>query len=454
MTGFFRKVIAMNDQAAELLEKIRQQFENTPYPRNPIEHSPKGVYDLLFIESLVTSYYLKYQRVIDTKAAVILDAGCGTGYTSLVLAEANPGAKIVGVDLSEESIKLAEQRLKFHGFDHASFYAMPIENLPSLGLEFDYISCDEVLYLMPDIVVALQAMKSVLKPTGVIRANLHSSLQRSNYFRAQQLFRIMGLMDDDPGDLEIEIVIETMKALKDPVALKRTTWDFNDTEEAYLKEQVLLNYLLQGDKGYTIPELFAALRAADLELLSMVNWREWELIDLFKEPDNLPIAWQIGLSEASIEQRLHLFELLHPVHRLLDFWCILPNQPASTTPVPLWSESDWQTATVHLHPVLKTDTIKADLIEAVTQQTPFSISRYLPNSTKVPINLEPNKAACLLPLWEGEQSVSALAERWLKIRPFNPVTLEPMSDHAAFTEIKTFLSQLEVFLYVLLQTSA
>ncbi len=92
---------------------------------------------MLYIHNLVTAYYLRNGRVINTEGKVILDAGCGTGYKSLVLAIANPGAKIVGIDLSEESVKLAEQRLHDHGVAKAEFYALKIEDLPSLGLEFD-----------------------------------------------------------------------------------------------------------------------------------------------------------------------------------------------------------------------------------------------------------------------------------------------------------------------------
>ena len=146
----------MDENTAELLEKIRQQYETSPYPRTPLEQSPKDDFNSLYIHNLVTSYYLRYQKVIDTEGKVILDAGCGSGWKSLILAEANPGAKIVGIDISEESVKLAQQRLKFHGFDHVEFHAISIYDLPSLGLEFDYINNDEMLYLLPDLVAALK----------------------------------------------------------------------------------------------------------------------------------------------------------------------------------------------------------------------------------------------------------------------------------------------------------
>ncbi|MFM6007624.1 MAG: class I SAM-dependent methyltransferase, partial [Sphaerospermopsis kisseleviana] len=214
----------MTNSNLELWDKIRKQFDSAPYPRIPLNKSPKDDVNALYIHNIITSYYLRNQKVIDTKDKVILDAGCGTGYKSLMLAEANPGAKIVGVDISEESVKLSRQRLEYHGFDNVEFHVLSIYDLPELNYQFDYINCDEVLYLFPDIAVALQAMKAVLKPDGIIRTNLHSSLQRANIFRAQEVFTLMGLMDGNPEELEIEIVTDTMKALKDNVNLKATTW--------------------------------------------------------------------------------------------------------------------------------------------------------------------------------------------------------------------------------------
>ncbi len=75
----------MDDNAAETREKIRQQFDTGPYPRTPLEASPKNDAKLLYIHNLVNPYYLRNKKVIETKGKVILDAGCGSGYKSLVL---------------------------------------------------------------------------------------------------------------------------------------------------------------------------------------------------------------------------------------------------------------------------------------------------------------------------------------------------------------------------------
>jgi 2-polyprenyl-3-methyl-5-hydroxy-6-metoxy-1,4-benzoquinol methylase len=435
----------------ELLEKIRQQFDFAPYPTFDIEADPKDNYELLFKHSLVTPYYLKHQKVVDTQGKVILDAGCGSGYYVQTLALANPGAKVIGIDLSEKSIDLAQQRLEYHSINNVEFYALGIEDVPQLGLEFDYINCNEVLYLMPDIALALKTLKSVLKPTGIIRSNLHSSLQRSAHFRAQQLFKMMGLMDSNPEDLEIEIAVETMQALKDNVDIKRRAFDPKAYEGEGKKAAVLMNYLFQGDKGYTVPELFAALRQAALDFVSMVNWRQWEILDLFKDTDNLPAFWALSLPELSIEQRLHIFELLQPAHRLIDFWC---SQPASSNEIAVsdWDDKTWRNAQITLHPILQTERVKNDLIKALTELHPFNLGAYgiTPTTT---MEIEVGIAACLLLLWEGKQPVTALVERYLKTRPLNLVTLEPVTEKVAFAQIQRFLTVLEGFLYVLLESS-
>ncbi|MGF1676233.1 MAG: class I SAM-dependent methyltransferase, partial [Rivularia sp. (in: cyanobacteria)] len=343
----------MQAQALDLVEKIRQQFDSAPYPRISVDESPKDKPNLLYIHNLVTAYYLRNQKVIDTKGKVILDAGCGSGYKSLVLAQANPGAKIIGVDISEASVKLAQQRLEYHGFDNTEFHVSFLEDLPKLGMKFDYINCDDVLYLLPDAVAGLQAMKSVLQPNGIIRVNLHSSLQRANFFRAQNLFKFMGLMDDNPEDMEIGIVQEIMNALKDGVSLKAQTWN-PKYQEDNAKDLILANQLLVGDKGATIPEFFSLLKAANLEFINMVNWRQWDLMGLFKEPDDLPAFLGMSLPELSTEEKLNLFELFHPVHRLLDLWCGNPDQQQSFVSVEEWTNSNWEGAKVHLHPQLKT----------------------------------------------------------------------------------------------------
>jgi 2-polyprenyl-3-methyl-5-hydroxy-6-metoxy-1,4-benzoquinol methylase len=440
----------MNNSNSELWDKIRQQFDSAPYPNHPLDKSPKDEINILYFHNIITSYYLRNHKVIDSKNKVILDAGCGSGYKSLILAAANPGAKIVGVDISAESIKLAQQRLQYHGFDNAEFHVLSIDDIAKLNYQFDYINCDEVLYLFPDIVVALQAMKAVLKTEGIIRTNLHSSMQRVSHFRAQKLFSLMGLMDDNPEELELNMVVETMQSLKSNVDLKSKVWNPN-YEGDNRKEHILMNFLFQGDKGYTIPDLFSALRGADLEFIKMRNWRQWDLMDLFNAPDNLPAFLAMGLMEITTEDSLHFFELLHPVHRLLDFWCGHPQAGHDFIPVEEWSDTNWEKATVHLHPQFNNPSFKNNVITCAREGKIFSLSTDLA-LTKELVHVDSLMSLCLLPLFDQPLSMMSLMEYWQKFRPLDPVTGETTSKMQVFQLLQKLLIILHDFDLIMLET--
>jgi ubiquinone/menaquinone biosynthesis C-methylase UbiE len=432
-----------------ITDKIREQYNNQPYPRFPLEQTPKYDIKTLYYHNLTTAYYQRYQQVIDSENKVILDAGCGSGYTSLTLAEANPRAKIIGIDLSEKSIEIAQERLKYHGFNQAEFYVLSIEDLPKLNIKFDYINCDETLYFLPDPLQGLKSMRSVLQPEGIIKGNLHNSTQRIHYYHAQQLFKMMGLFDNNPEDFAIEVVRETIKALKDHVFHKAMIWkpEFETDDQ-----RILMNYLIQGDQGYTISQMFKMIKTAGLEFISMVNWRKWELINLFKNVDELPIFLAMTLAETSLEDRLSMYEYLHPVHRLLDFWCGHPQPETESTSLPVtdWEDQQWQKTTVYLHPQLQTAEFHAEIVTSIQQRSNLELTKYLSLDDKY-IYVDDLISACLLRLWEKSLLMTDLVQLWQNIRPLNPLTLEQTTIEEAFTVIRDELTYLEGAGYILLQ---
>jgi SAM-dependent methyltransferase len=444
----------MDVSTAELKERIRQQFDFGPYMPHPLEQTAKDELNLLYAHSMVTPYYLRDHRVFDTKNAVILDAGCGTGYKALTLSLANPGAKVIGIDLSARSIEMAQQRFQYHRLENAEFHAIGIEEIEHLGLQFDYINCDEVLYLFPEPEVGLNALRQVLKPHGIIRGNLHSLLQRGGYFRAQETFRMLGLMDGNPEDFEIQMVMDILGSLHDDTNLKRympKTDSPKMNEE--VRESVLMNLLFQGDRGFTIPDLFHALRSSDMELVEMVNWRQWEVLDLFQDPENLPGLIAMSLPEASAEECLRLYELLHPQHRLLDFWCAHPGVEKISLPLADEESAHLTNALVHIHPVLQHDKIRALLSTSAQSDQPCRINDQFDYTFKKGEEwvFESTIAGTLLPLLDGPQTILALADRYLKVRPVDPATLEPFDRQTALERVTITLKQLEVSAFVLIE---
>ena len=440
----------MDQQTPELLDKLRQQFNATSYPVVELDESPNINPSHLYLHNLVTAYYLRYQQVVDPQDKIILDAGCGNGYKALSLAIANPGAKIVGVDLSAASIAQAQQRLANHGFDNTEFHVMPLEELPRLGMQFDYINNDEVLYMIPDPLAGLQAMQSVLKPKGIIRTNLHSKLQRKNFYRSQDLCKLLGLWDGNPQEAEIGMLTELMRSLKEDVNLKVNTWSTGFEEKP---KGTLSNHFLVGDKGFTILDLFHLLQKTNLEFIKMTNWRTWNLQELFKSKENLPAFLEEFLGKLSMPDQFRVFELIQPNHRLFDFWCGHPDQGNNFIPVAEWTETQWAEAKVYLHPQLKTPEFITEANRCASQLNPLEISRYLP--TVPSSNLDSIiVATVILPLIESACSLKELVERSQYLRPYNLQTLEPITYQSASDTMTSTLTGLEYLGYVMLSVDS
>ena len=426
---------------AETWHSVRQQYDFVPYPDKPLTDSPKDEANLLFVNNLTTAYYLRDRRVISSQNKRILDAGCGTGWKSLALAEANPGAEIIGIDLSPKSIEIAEKRLQYQGFNNATFQVLPLEEIGSLNLEFDYINCDEVLSFLPDPIQGLKAMQQVLKPQGIIRSNLHSSLQRQAFLRAQTAFKTLGLLHPNAEEMEIDIVREIMTDLAPEVDLKSQLWHSVQQETPESQRYFIIrDLLLQNDKGFTITELFNALKSANLELIQMVNWRQWQFLDLLQDPENPPAYLAFALAELSVSEQLHLFELFHPIHRLLDFWASHSESISYLQPVAEWTMEEWENSTIYLHPQLQTKAFETALKSNLQTQEPLNITSFLSATTGNPQFVEPPLINCLLNLIQHPQTFSALSQQWQEI------SLQESPDQLIET-----LIHLESLLFVLIE---
>lgn len=94
----------------------------------------------------------------------VLDVACGTGeFERLILSE-NPSQQIVGVDISEKMIELAQQKLQ--SYSNVDFQLASAAALPFDDASFDTIISANSFHYFDDPNVALNEMKRVLKPNG------------------------------------------------------------------------------------------------------------------------------------------------------------------------------------------------------------------------------------------------------------------------------------------------
>lgn len=437
----------MSSLSSEALERIRAQFDYGPYPRVPLEATLKENYGALAIHDIRSAFYRRDRSLKATEGACILDVGCGSGYKTLMLALANPGAEIIGVDLSLKSVELAQERLKFQGFPEVKFYALGLDEIGQLEIAFDYINCDELLYFFDDPAAALGQMKAVLKPDGIIRANLHSKNQRIAHYRLQELFKFLGFLDGNPEAAEMEAVTELMNALQPGVLSRAAVWNLplqlqKEEKQDELEQWLLANLLLQADKGYGVPDLRQYLETAGLEFLGMVQAPLWRLSELFGDRDQIPAFWALGIQEASLLDQAYLYDLLHPVNRLFDFWCSL--QPLA--PTQAWENLPLEQRLglkVQLHPQLATSGIEQQLQEKLKLRERFSLARALHGEFLGLLTYEPLFGALIKPLFEKVLSVQELVQRFQQLQPLDYVTGELWELEAVAELVWNFLAELE-----------
>ena len=392
---------------------LQNQFNEKPYPDfNFDEPFDANNFNELFKHSFFLPYIKSFQSFCNTSGARILDVGCGSGHKLLYLAKANPGALITAVDFSSESLEVASQRMKFHGIDGVDFHCVSLDEIPLLGKSFDFINCDEVLYLSGDITASLSVLKSVLNPQGIIRANLHNYYARFYNNCSQELFEFLGLKSEPPGQFRRDVVRLFMNSLVDGGFFKESVFP----KEVQITDSFIdTNLILFGDKGFTFPQLFSFLEDSGLSFVDLLDAPQWDLNILFPESKNSGNFFNIleMLEEFDNKDKFHIFELLGFSRRLMDFWCCR-NEDINVNIKPSISLAD---STIVLNPLLNVDVVKKDIINSCQNFLPFEVSKYITVSSPFPVFIESSQAFLLLVLFDRNVKFIDLVNDFVN-RPF------------------------------------
>ena len=95
----------------------------------------------------------------------VLDVGCGGGI--LADAMARKGADVLGIDLAEKSLKVAQLHALEAGTSHITYRLVAAEALAAeMPDQFDVVTCMEMLEHVPDPASAVQACARLAKPGG------------------------------------------------------------------------------------------------------------------------------------------------------------------------------------------------------------------------------------------------------------------------------------------------
>jgi ubiquinone/menaquinone biosynthesis C-methylase UbiE len=98
----------------------------------------------------------------------VLEAAAGTGIITSAIAQTSES--VVATDYANAMVEALEQRIEDAGFTNVTCEQADIYALPYEAGEFDAVVAANVLHLVPDLPAAIQSLRRVTKPGGVLIA--------------------------------------------------------------------------------------------------------------------------------------------------------------------------------------------------------------------------------------------------------------------------------------------
>jgi ubiquinone/menaquinone biosynthesis C-methylase UbiE len=98
----------------------------------------------------------------------VLDAGCGSGAISRLIARTYPQADVIGVDLREQYLDFARSRARAENIQNLVFRAADVFDLPFPAATFDVVWTKYLLQWLKEPERALKELKRVTRSGGII----------------------------------------------------------------------------------------------------------------------------------------------------------------------------------------------------------------------------------------------------------------------------------------------
>jgi ubiquinone/menaquinone biosynthesis C-methylase UbiE len=134
----------------------------------------------------------------------VLDAGCGSGAISRLIARTYPQADVIGVDLREQYLEFARARARAENIQNLMFRAADVFDLPFPAATFDVVWTKYLLQWLKEPKRALEELKRVTRPGGIIVSCDFASFAVDHFpvtpeFNRQARHVISALVDCDIG---------------------------------------------------------------------------------------------------------------------------------------------------------------------------------------------------------------------------------------------------------------
>jgi len=176
----------------------------------------------------------------DVQGKRVLDAGCGGGFYSLLLSER--GAAVLGIDSSDDMIKIAKQKALKDRLD-AEFLTGNLSDLKIQDEEFDLVLSTLVLMDVKELDRTIaQLVRAVRKGGAIILSVQHPILTAGSWERkeGEKLFR---KLDHYFTERELETVWETHE--KELVSFKYYHRSLQAYVQPFLERACVLTHLIE-----------------------------------------------------------------------------------------------------------------------------------------------------------------------------------------------------------------
>ncbi|MCV7261411.1 class I SAM-dependent methyltransferase [Mycobacterium shimoidei] len=250
----------------------------------------------------------EYQPDLD-----ILVAGCGTNQAA-VFAFTNPAAKVLAIDISRSSLKHQEYLKNKHGLSNLELRRISVEELPTLGLDFDLVVATGVLHHLADPLAGMKALASCLRPCGVLAVMLYAKFGRLGVELLESVFRDLGLGQDEPS---LRIVKDTISLLPSHHPARGYLQLAHDLQS----DAALVDTFLHARaRNYSVAECIELVTSAGLVFQGWFHKSPYYLHDLFTPASALHAAvnrlperqiWSV-MERLQTSNGCHFFMACHP----------------------------------------------------------------------------------------------------------------------------------------------
>ncbi|MFB2736456.1 class I SAM-dependent methyltransferase [Umezakia ovalisporum] len=296
---------------------VAKLYDTYPFPPEPLLDEPPPGYNWRW--NWLAAYNFCTGRKPPQQNIRILDAGCGSGVGTEYLVHLNPQARVVGIDLSAGTLKVAKERCERSRADRVEFHHLSLYDVEQLVGEFDLINCVGVLHHLPDPIRGIQALAKKLAPGGIMHIFVYGELGRWEIQLMQKAIAL--LQGDKKGDYRdgVEVGRQIFASLpKNNRIVKRDKelWSLENHKDECFADM----YVHPQEIDYNIDTLFELIDASGLEFLGFSNPDFWQLSRLLAKAPEL-MAKAKNLSD---RQRYRLIELLDPEVTHYEFFLCRP----------------------------------------------------------------------------------------------------------------------------------